>query len=556
MVGKYIKDNDKIQEILDQWQAKGEVKYCKVDSVKVRNKVTRCQNLIRDIFFVALGNNSDKPAIVCGIYSDKDNIFYLSRRDLIHWNVNPDFAIWNFALPSGNYKLYYRKFCNPVLQSHLWANPERASKILKGNLMEGNPNDRWRTPNSVDVDCRALPLFYRDNGQLIKNSASLENFYYMMVTPPTEVAEIRKFNEICERLKNDHNLRYCYYALNDSIKPEFKRGLINKQDILDGKYIVSEYYKSYSYRDVGEITEIPKEEYNVACIGCGSAGSNILDQLIRLNYFPKGYLLVDFDTVEEKNLRNQMFDRSSIGGYKAISLKDILKCIKNVPVKTYNTRYEEVPFSYYKFDYIISGFDSIECRLGLLQKIFDKEIEAKYLIDARYNDLDASLFMVDLANQSEVEYYHKLLLQDLEEFNRTKIEYYPATEWNEASIRKYNNDTYLLTSRCSDVAREISGNATGGCCRQLLGRYCNDGCGCEECFRTIKEFFVKYNFKLPAKYKVTENSCLSENIVHIYKLVSSWVTANIRSIETDEKKLFTHVDITTEPLPNAIILRK
>lgn len=552
-MAKYIEDNNKIKEILEQWQASGNIKYCKVDSVKIRNKITKCQDIVKDIFFVAIANNSDKPAIVCSIYDYSDDIMYVSHRDITHWNACPSLDTFLFVAGTKKYKMYFRKFCNPVLNKHIMGNPDRASKILKGNLMEGNPNDRWRTPDSVDVDKKVQPLIDRCSGQLIKSSAGLDVFYFRSYTTPSDVDKLREYNNICKKLKENHDLRYCYYADSNSFEPMFIQGLINREDIISGKYIVSNYYKSYSYRNVGEITEVPRAEYNICCVGCGSAGSNILDQMIRLNYFDKGYVLIDFDKVETKNLRNQMFNRSSINGYKTTELRSILRNIRNVNVAEHKQRYENFPFNNYKFNYIISGFDSIECRLGLLEKILNDEIEAKYLIDARYNDLDASLFMVDLANEEEIKYYHKLLLQDLEEFNKNKIEYYPATEWDEASIRKLDEETHLLTSGCSAVGCRVTGDSVN-ICTQCRGNQFN--CQSRECFETIKKFFKDNDYKLPAKYKEKENSCLAENIIHIYKLVSSWVTANIRSIETDNKKLFTHVDITAEPLPRAMVLRK
>lgn len=553
-MAKYIEDNNKVQEILEQWQTSSGIKYCKVDSVKIRNKITKCQDIVKDIFFVALYNNSDKPAIVCSIYDSTDDIHYISHRDITHWNTCPSLDGYNFSIGRKQYKMYFRKFCNPVLNKHIMDNPDRASKILKGNLMEGNPNDRWRTPDSVDVDKKVQPLIDRRSGQLIKNSAGLDVFFFNSYTKPNDIDQLREFNGICKKLKENHDLRYCLYASSNSYEPMFSKGLIDKDDINSGKYIVSNYYKSYSYRNVGDITEIPKAEYDVCCVGCGSAGSNILDQMIRLNYFEKGYVLIDFDNVETKNLRNQMFNRGSVGSYKATALQRILQNIRNVPVWSYNQKYEEFPFENYKFNYIISGFDSIECRLGLLEKILSKEIESKYLIDARYNDLDASLFMVDLANEEEIKYYHKLLLQDLEEFNKNKIEYYPATEWDEASIRALDKETKLLTQGCSTVGHTVTGEYEN-ICEQLKHRQEPEGCGSTKCIECIKKFFIEHDYKVPAKYK-QENSCLAENIIHIYKLVSSWVTANVRSIETDNKKLFTHVDITAEPLPRAMVLRK
>ena len=57
------------------------------------------------------------------------------------------------------------------------------------------------------------------------------------------------------------------------------------------------------------------------------------------------------------------------------------------------------------------------------------------------------------------------------------------------------------------------------------------------------------------KYAV-QTTCVSENLIHIYKLTSAWVVSNIRAIESGEGKQFTHVDITVDPIPNAIVMRK
>src|SRR5437868_5430231 len=60
-------------------------------------------------------------------------------------------------------------------------------------------------------------------------------------------------------------------------------------------------------------------------IGCGGVGSAIVPSLCLLKS-PKDLVLVDGDTIEEKNLNRQMFDRKDLGSNKAKALADRYKC--------------------------------------------------------------------------------------------------------------------------------------------------------------------------------------------------------------------------------------
>lgn len=540
-----VQDIDKVREILTQLQNDNKLKFCEVESVKVRNPVSKVQQVAKNLFFVATGRNSSKPLFVVGI--KKDNKIYLAHRDFTHWNMAPDYANTYF----GDITIIYRTFCNPVLQLHIWENPERASKILKGNLMEGNPNDRYRTPDSVDLLWRAR--FLSDvNWNLIKRSVGLDMFYLGTTIDNVDVDRARAYIDLCKKLDADHELVFGYVAVANTIDLDFFKQLVKKSDITSGKYIASEYYKLYSFKDVGDITEIPKREYSIACAGCGSAGTGILDQVIRLNYFDnKPMVLIDFDKVEDKNLRNQFYRRVHRGKDKTYSARDILQSIRPITIETFYGKYEDYAWSLGKYDYVISGFDSIECRLGLLDKVISGEIETKYLIDARYDGLESSLFMVDTSNESEMKYYEKLLKQDLEEFKAVPQQL-DSNEWTIESVEKYGDETELFTRNCQSIAEMVGGDSGNICC-QVNGHYldCNSY-ACKEC---VLKYFQQHNFPMDRKYAV-RTTCVSENLIHIYKLTSAWVVSNIRAIESGEGKQFTHVDITVDPIPNAIVMRK
>ena len=60
-------------------------------------------------------------------------------------------------------------------------------------------------------------------------------------------------------------------------------------------------------------------------IGCGGVGSAIVPSLCLLKR-PTEITLVDGDTIEEKNLNRQMFDRNQVGTNKAKALADRFNC--------------------------------------------------------------------------------------------------------------------------------------------------------------------------------------------------------------------------------------
>ena len=542
----YKIDNEMVEKILKEYQDEGRLKYVKINSVKIRNNLTRCQNLVRDIFMFATSENSSKPYTVIAI---KRGDTYISHFDITHWNMGPEIESYYI----GDDVIYYRPFCNPVLQAHIWRNPETASKILKGNLMEGNPNDRYRTPDSVDQDKKCPPLYYTDY-TLIKNKDTLKQFFSKCKSGLIDKDKSYVFNDLQEALEADHNLVYCYCApLNELRLSSWERRAINKNDI-GTKWIVSDYYRQYDYRDIGEPVAIEPDHIDVACVGCGSAGANIMEQVGRLNYF-KDYLLVDFDNIEHKNLRNQPYNMGDISAPKVTALKSKLCYInEQYNIRAERKKYEEVFWTQYKSKYIISGFDTIVCRLGLLKKVMEGQIKTEYIIDARYDGLNASLFFIDTSDEQQMKYYYDLLVADGEEFEKNKE--LSASEWTIEALKKYCTDKDIVFSECAQFARQLGiGNGETVC---ISNNTSPDGttlgCRSDACWNCLMKAVQDAEFPMPREYK--ESTCIAENIIHIYKLVSSWVVANIRSIETDNKKLFTHVEITTEPLPNAMILRK
>jgi len=550
-----LNEVETIRKFLDEYAEQGILKYSYIEKVKIRNRITRNQDLIRDIFMLATGNNCNKPWFLIGIKKYRTNKVYISHYDLTHWNMQGSMNTW--TLGNGDV-IYYRSFCNPVLQDHIWKNPDTASKILKGNLMEGNPNDRYRDPNSVDVDqyCRC----FNNVLGMVKSKCELKEIFINCFDGTIDNNNLLRYQQTKGTLMADHDKVYAYCTPTNTFDYDWQWRMI-KQDDIGKVWRLSNYYRPFSYRNVKDDEEIPTVEVDVTCCGCGSAGANIMEQLARLNYFTKQFVLVDFDRVEEKNLRNQPYTNQQITSSKVSALKGIIQRSmphsRAISVNTFNQRFQDVFWKVYDNKYIISGFDSIDCRLELFDKILKGEIKAKYLIDARYLDLDCSLFFIDTSNEDEMKYYHKLLLEDKTEFDKLpKPEPKVSTQWTLEDVSKWGGyeGNNCIHSTCSSCASMLGISGNGTICERTTGRI-EMSCGGDKCLELIKEQLELHNVPNPYSAQA-ESSCVSENLIHIYKLVSSWVVSNIRSIETEEKKLFTHVDITAEPLPNAIILRK
>lgn len=101
--------------------------------------------------------------------------------------------------------------------------------------------------------------------------------------------------------------------------------------------------------------------YNI--IGCGAVGSVVAEMLARLGV--KKMRLYDFDTVESKNIANQMFFDKQIGMKKVEALRDIILEINpDCDIKLYDEGYQGGMLK----GVVIMAVDSIKVR----QQIMDE----------------------------------------------------------------------------------------------------------------------------------------------------------------------------------------
>lgn len=546
-----------------------------IDETYWHNALTRCKGVVKDIPIFASYDDSDRTGAILSIdknvynvertepTDDSEGSEHLEKVDELSskWVFNKDYAHTNITASVSSYsyrkyinnekqlieyKILYEAICCPITRHHLYYRDlNELVLIFKGQLMGQNSGSPFRRVESVANNYNDTAL-KDSHGSFIKRTAPVIQLLLRM-----SLNDIAQADNLAERIQeialppSDDYVAVkliddSYYTVHkkEELTPEFES-------------YISAYYPVITYEQTKDIlSNIPKIEVQVAVMGLGSASTGILDQLCRSDWFNK-YLFCDFDYVEDKNLRNQWYIRNHIGQSKCQASRTQMGCIRNLSsteVILKQCRFQDASLSAYNFKYIISGFDSIECRLELLQNIIDGKVRAKYLIDTRYDDLNSSIFLIDLANEEEVAYYKAGLEQDKEAFDKIIAE---------KQIKNVDEFLAFLEAHdvyhqgCSLLHKSIGATAMEEACSG------NFACNTEECREHFKALWEAHQEEIKKNcLPQEESSCVRQNFIDIYKFTSSFVFAGIRGIEEDEKKLFTHIEATTNEIPRSIILRK
>lgn len=140
---------------------------------------------------------------------------------------------------------------------------------------------------------------------------------------------------------------------------------------------------------------------NILIIGLGTAGSYVLEILIKLGY--KKFTIIDGDIVEPKNLDAQNYSSQNIGYSKAKVIKEKysdVACIKAID-KYVNSFYElEDNVTISSFDYIVNAAD----KLSLMQSLLTAKANGKLngiLIECGYGVLMQNIYMIDNEKKAE-----------------------------------------------------------------------------------------------------------------------------------------------------------
>ena len=155
--------------------------------------------------------------------------------------------------------------------------------------------------------------------------------------------------------------------------------------------------KSYDFFKPEQVRE------RIHIIGCGSVGSTVAELLVRFGLTK--LTLYDFDTVEPKNLANQMFRQEHIGMTKIEALCDIL-CEINPEIKD-KIKVETDGYTNQKLSgYVFLCVDNIELRREIVTANKDNPY-IKAMFDFRTRLTDAQYYSADWSDMKMVDDFIK-----------------------------------------------------------------------------------------------------------------------------------------------------
>lgn len=549
------------------------------------NARTRIKQTVTDIPCFAISNSSNRFKVITRIYEyrctteEEYNALNLGTPE--NWTENQIYRtnIWRFneyyshiniaseeeqynIIISRNEKdqvthyivLHFQSVCSPINSFHFFNKKEdELLLILKGQFMGQNGNSPFQRVQHVN-NCVKDYIITDENGSILKRNKPILQLL-------TEYSDYNIRHNMDYVLQNIREQELPTSDKQVMIKPKAQnRYICIDKDKID-QYDISEYYPIITFEQIQNLQkDIPAIEIDMACLGLGSAGSGILDQVGR-SIMINSYLLCDYDIVEEKNLRNQFYTTGDLRHSKTGSAKTKLAHMRpgyhidsQNKIITSNSRFQQANLPYYAFKYVVSGFDSIDARIELLQYVKEGKCKTKYLIDTRYDDLTASVLFIDVENAEQMAYYEKGLAQCKEHFD--EIQKKQTIQTFEEFIKELKKQNTFKSS-CYETKLHILGEEEA----DLVCDICDDpehGCKSDKCLEYWKEAFDKHLPKIQEIYKKEpeESSCVKHNFIDIYKYASSFVFAAIREIENGEAKPFTHIECSTDVIPKSMILKK
>lgn len=134
-------------------------------------------------------------------------------------------------------------------------------------------------------------------------------------------------------------------------------------------------------------------------IGCGAVGSTVAENLVRMGL--TRITLYDFDTVESKNVANQMYREIDIGKAKVDALAEMLIDI-NPEVKNDIKIEREGYTDQHLSGYVILCVDNIDLRREIASKNVQNP-DIKAMFDYRIRMTDAQHYAADWADPVQVD---------------------------------------------------------------------------------------------------------------------------------------------------------
>jgi len=150
--------------------------------------------------------------------------------------------------------------------------------------------------------------------------------------------------------------------------------------------------------------------YNAAAtvVGCGGIGSFAAFALAKLGI--RSIKLVDFDTVDQHNIPNQLFGPGQLGELKVVALAKNIQMATGISAIGIAAALEDgIP----RAPVVISALDSMAARVALWQQVKYK-LDVKLFLDGRLAGEHVVLYSVDPSNPADVCGYEATLHRDAE----------------------------------------------------------------------------------------------------------------------------------------------
>ncbi len=549
----------------DKKNLSAEARLIKVGTAKWTNGLTKKAQDVEDIYILGF-RSAGRPLIINNLsfFSGDKNDEYIINDRFSHVNMSPFRASRSYRLvgdgkilPS-NFNITFegQEFCNPITALHILETEEKdIATLLKVTLSSQNYDDAYTSYESVKNGYLDLTVSNQFGGSLLKDNAS--PIELILGESASTLTSMDAF-DLNKRLRELVSLKKDEVWAKKKDEKKYKK--IKKASLRRLKELYSDYYPAFDYKAIKQMEiEIPKDKYDLGVYGLGSAGTAILDQVCRSNWI-KSIYMCDFDGVEAKNMINQWYDRYDIGSSKTIASTDRIKELSRpevgvIPTKFYikhdTDLFQNTDLESKSFKYVISGFDSIKARMEFLNAILDGKIEAKYLIDCRYLDLACSIYMIDLENTEEVEFYKTNLEADAE---LIKIRNEKEKLTKEEFVNWYNRKGYFRRD-CMSCRRGIleEVGVEDLCKPRFAGEV---HCGSDKCVDYLYELYLA---SCPnPKISRTDASCVKYNYIDIYKYVGAIVFGAFRNIENNNEKTFALVEAETDVkgLPSCMVVRR
>lgn len=383
---------NRIEHILKQ----ADIHYVYVPQIKGSHGFTGRITSIEDCYFIWLERGDySRPYFLLNIYTGDETIYI--HRDFDHPNVST--SINSYGIPGMPFTLNFLSICTPL--GHIIYNDPLAADIIASQMSGHNKRSPLRSCRLTGYD----NCDYRINRPDSMSKATTNPLE--LITGTSYIGSgLAAMIEFRQRI-----LEQGYYIKCKKEKCyRFVKELPPAEEI-------SSYYPIFTTEELRKIVgEIPREHFDVGVFGCGSANSGIIYQLSRCNMFNK-FLLLDFDRVELKNIRNQIYTNNTLGSSKTYAMSSYILSTDTTPnrtrvVRRIDDRVENKDFTTFEFDYLLVGFDTTEAREVVLNKIKSGEIKTKYLVDTRYLGLTSSLYFIDVSKSEQLKLYEEQLLED------------------------------------------------------------------------------------------------------------------------------------------------